>query len=551
MSNPIVERELVGILRTRRAFVTQVGVAVLVSLLVLLRWPTDARADLSGSQAQQVFRIFGYGLTMILVLLVPAFPATSIVREKQSRTLELLLNSPLSSVDIFFAKLIGVLVIAFLPLMMSVPAACACYGMGGLSLQDLLQLYGVLAMLTIQFAAMALWVSSLSQTTDAALRMTYGVVFLLIVATLGPYQFVHGKPWPLVVTVALWVRSISPLPAIMEILGHGDIGLQGLVGATGAPRRYSILAGISAALFSIHTLSLLNPRIFDRSRSQGVITDDRSRGQQWFRRLVFLVDPQRRSGMIGDYTNPVLIKEFRTRRFGRSHWTLRIIALCTMISLGLTYTSSTGSSDWGVESVSGLMVVLQVGLILLLTPGLAAGLISTELESGGLALLRATPLSASTILFGKLTSAALTTVLILLATLPGYLVMIYIQSSLRQQVLYVLICLLLLAAFAVVLSALIGSFCRRTATATATSYATLSTLSVGTMLFWLGGETFDHRTIERMLMFNPMAAALSVMEVRGFENFDLIPANWWIIGSSTLIMLMILMLRVRRLLAPQ
>ena len=52
MSNPIVERELVGILRTRRAFVTQVGVAVLVSLLVLLRWPTDARADLSGSQAQ-------------------------------------------------------------------------------------------------------------------------------------------------------------------------------------------------------------------------------------------------------------------------------------------------------------------------------------------------------------------------------------------------------------------------------------------------------------------------------------------------------------------
>ena len=227
MSNPIVERELVGILRTRRAFVTQVGVAVLVSLLVLLRWPTDARADLSGSQAQQVFRIFGYGLTMILVLLVPAFPATSIVREKQSRTLELLLNSPLSSVDIFFAKLIGVLVIAFLPLMMSVPAACACYGMGGLSLQDLLQLYGVLAMLTIQFAAMALWVSSLSQTTDAALRMTYGVVFLLIVATLGPYQFVHGKPWPLVVTVALWVRSISPQPAIMENLGHGDIGLQG------------------------------------------------------------------------------------------------------------------------------------------------------------------------------------------------------------------------------------------------------------------------------------------------------------------------------------
>ena len=551
MNNPVLERELVGVLRTQKAFVMQLGSAVLLSLLVFWGWPTDARADLSGAQAQQVFRIFGYGLAMMLVLLIPAFPATSIVRDKQSRTLELMLISPMSPSAIFFAKLTGVLGFAFLPLLMSIPAACACFVMGGLNLDDLLRLYGILALLTIQLATMGLWVSSLSQTADSSLRTTYGIMFLMIVATLGPYQFVHGKPWPMIVTAALWIRSLSPLPAIMELLGHGDVGLQGLVGASGAPFRYAVLAVISSVVSSMHTLSRLNPRIFDSSRSQGVITDDRSRGQQWYRRLMFLVDPQRRTGMIGRFTNPVLVREFRTRRFGRSHWTLRIIALCMMVSLGLTYTSSTGSSDWGPESVSGLMVVLQVGLILLLTPGLAAGLISTERESGGLLLLQVTPLSPFTILSGKLVSAALTTTLILLATIPGYLVMIYITSSIRQQILYVLICLLLLAAFSVVLSTLVGSYCRRTATATVASYAILAALCGGTMLFWLGGEAFSHQTIEFLLMSNPMAAALSIMEVRGFENYDLIPANWWIMGTATVAMLVVLMLRVRRLLLPQ
>ena len=434
MMNPVIQSDLIGVLRLLKTLAMQVGSAVVLSLLVWLHWPTDARADLSGMHAQDVFRIFGYGLFLTTLLLVPAFPATSIIREKQSRTLELLLNSPLSSFAIYFGKLIGVLGVAFLPLLMSIPAACACFVMGALSLSDLLRLYGVLMMLTIQFTAMALRISSFSESADAALRITYGAVFLLTVVTMGPYQFVHGQPWPMIVDAALWIRSLSPLPAIMEILGHGDVGLQGLVGTGGAPLRYSILAGITTVAFSVHTIMRLTPHIFDRSRSQGVITDDRSRSQQWLRRLLFLVDPQRRSSEIGRFTNPVLIKEFRTRRFGRSHWTLRIIILCGLVSLGLTYVSSSSSVDWGPESVGGLMVVLQVGLTVLLTPGLAAGLLSAERETGGLALLQITPLSPLKILSGKLMSAVLTTLIILLATLPGYLVMLYIESSLRQQV---------------------------------------------------------------------------------------------------------------------
>ena len=57
---------------------------------------------------------------------------------------------------------------------------------------------------------------------------------------------------------------------------------------------------------------------------------------------------------------------------------------------------------------------------MLLTPALAAGLISSEVESGGWQLLQMTPLSARKILIGKLASVVWPLLLILVSTLPGY-----------------------------------------------------------------------------------------------------------------------------------
>ncbi len=81
MKNPVIERELIGVLRSGKAVAMQLLPAAACALLVLLRWPTAGQVDLGGSQARQVFQLFGYGLLTAILLLVPAFPATSIVRE--------------------------------------------------------------------------------------------------------------------------------------------------------------------------------------------------------------------------------------------------------------------------------------------------------------------------------------------------------------------------------------------------------------------------------------------------------------------------------------
>ena len=552
MKNPILQRELIGILRTRKALVLQVSVAALFALLVILYWPSDAVADLSGSQSQQVFRSFGYGLLATLILLVPVFPATSIVRERNGGTLALLLSSPMKPLAIYLGKFGGALGFALVLLIMSFPAAAACYAMGGVDLLNgILALYGILVLVAAQYAAVGLLVSSCARSTDAALRITYGVVLVMAIIVLGPHLFFQGQPG-LIPKIASNLRCVSPIPAVMELLKHGDIGGQGLITRSDLPLKYVLFWAISTAVIAAWTIRRLNYSIFDYDRSQGMITDDRSIGVRAFRRLVFLVDPQRRKSSIGWFVNAVMVKEFRCRRFGRSHWMLRMVAGCAVLSLALSILTTTGTMDWDVETIGGILVVLQVALILLLTPSLSAGLISAERESGGWLMLMMTPLSAGAILRGKLLSVAWPLLLTLLATLPGYAVMMYIEPGMEPQVRRVLFCLLMTAAFSLIVSATVSSLFCRTVPATTTAYVLLFAICAGTLLVWIGRDApFGHSTVQAALTLNPLAAALSVIKAPGFAEYDLVPANWWFMAWTSLVCVIVLLVQIRRLTRPQ
>src|SRR5262249_17510239 len=158
-----------------------------------------------------------------------------------------------------------------------------------------------------------------ANSSDAALRITYGLVLVLTVAVLGPYAFVQANEDTLRVA-ASWLRCLSPIPAVMEVLGHGDIGSQGLGVGFSATARYLLLPSITSIVLICATIRRLNHRLLDRARAPGVMTEERSTTAKVTRRLLFVVDPQRRSGYIRRWVNPVMVKEFRCRRFGRSHW---------------------------------------------------------------------------------------------------------------------------------------------------------------------------------------------------------------------------------------
>jgi ABC-type transport system involved in multi-copper enzyme maturation permease subunit len=549
---PIIRRELLELLRTRKVVAMQFALAAACAILVLVRWPTGAVADLSGARALEVLRVFGYGLLAGILLLVPAFPATALVREKIKGTLPLLLNSPLSPWSIYLGKLGGVLGFAAILLMMTLPAAAACYALGGTGIRGgISMLYGVLLIAAVQLATLGLLVSSRSQSTDGALRVSYGLVLLGSVVVLAPHILLRGGDDALS-QAASWLRHLSPIPAVMEILGHADVGAHGMAEASSAVGRYMLVALLVSLIFAVATVARLNHAALERARPPGVMTEDRSVSQQAVRRLVFLIDPQRRSGNMSLWVNAVMVKEFRSRRFGRSHWMLRLVACCAILSLGLSYIAASGALGWGVELIGGGLVLLQIALLILFAPSLAAGLVSAERESGSWQLLRMTPISAGAILRGKLLSVAWPVLLLLCATLPGYIVMMTIKPHLVHQVQRVVICLLLTSVFAVLVSTAASTLFRSTAQATTASYLVLLAICVGPLLVWLGrGAPFGHDTVEAVLRIDPVAAALQASATPGFTHYELLPANWWIMTAGCLALLALVCARIWQLCRPE
>ena len=201
-----------------------------------------------------------------------------------------------------------------------------------------------------------------------------------------------------------------------------------------------------------------------------------------------------------------MVKEFRTRRFGRSHWTLRLIALTAVLSLALSYLAAGGALGWGIEETGGARAPSNRATRFF-APSLAAGLISSEREGRTWTLLRTTPLSSGRILRGKLSSAAWPLLLLLCGTLPGYIVLMTIRPELRSQMDQVIGCLAATALFCVLASAAASSFFRSTASATAASYLIIIAVCLFPLLIWLGqGTPFGHSTVEAALTISPLAA---------------------------------------------
>jgi hypothetical protein len=141
--------------------------------------------------------------------------------------------------------------------------------------------------------------------------------------------------------------------------------------------------------------------------------------------------------------------------------------------------------------------------------------------------------------------------LLLCATLPGYAVIAVSKPELIAQVERVVICLVLTAILAVLLATTASTLFRATATATVASYVALVTVCLGPLLVWLAREApFGHATVQAVLMFDPVAAALQACEMPGFTQYELLPANWWLTGAACVFLLGVLIVRMWQLTRP-
>jgi ABC-type transport system involved in multi-copper enzyme maturation permease subunit len=218
--------------------------------------------------------------------------------------------------------------------------------------------------------------------------------------------------------------------------------------------------------------------------------------------------------------NPILVKEIRSRMRGpRAFLTLTLILLAMgglmygmlqLILAGARY-SNILSPQVG-QTLFATLAFIMLFMICAITPAVTAGAISGEKEKQTYEMLMATPLSATSILWGKLVSALSYVLLLLFAGIPlASVVFIFGGVAPREMVKTLLVLVVVAVSYGVIglfLSALFG----RTGRATVVAFLAVFALMIGPIfLAGLVGVLRESEPPRWLLIPSPISAISSTL----------------------------------------
>jgi uncharacterized RDD family membrane protein YckC/ABC-type transport system involved in multi-copper enzyme maturation permease subunit len=215
--NAVGIKELRGRMRGRRAFAIVTVYLLLLSLFALAIYTylkqqaaTQSAIPFDGGFRGEFFpgqfiegggtalsAGIGHGLfgglllveTLLIVVLAPALTSGAISLEREKQTLDLLVTTPLSTLGMVIGKLVSALSYVFLLIIASIPLASLVFVFGAVGPDDLVRGYVVLFALAFGMGALGLFISALVKRTQTATVVTFVVVLVLVIGTVGLHQF--------------------------------------------------------------------------------------------------------------------------------------------------------------------------------------------------------------------------------------------------------------------------------------------------------------------------------------------------------------------------
>ena len=135
--------------------------------------------QVSSGAAQRLFDLFFLGQFFLVALVAPTFAAGSITGEKERKTYEMLLASPLEPMTILVGKLLSSLTYLVLLILSSLPLMILCFLLGGILLSEIARAYLILILAAGTFGLMSVACSSYFSRTSSALVVSYLVILPL------------------------------------------------------------------------------------------------------------------------------------------------------------------------------------------------------------------------------------------------------------------------------------------------------------------------------------------------------------------------------------
>lgn len=182
LANPLASKELLARMRGPRTFVVATLELLPLAALALVLY-----ASISGTRsgvmvstpAGKLFFAIVTALELGLIcLLAPALTADLIAGERERRTLDLLLVTPLSRRQIVVGKLIAALGALLLLIVLALPIQAIAVLLGGVGVEELLAGLVILVLTAVTYGCVGLYWSARLRTTRAAVLLAYATTLL-------------------------------------------------------------------------------------------------------------------------------------------------------------------------------------------------------------------------------------------------------------------------------------------------------------------------------------------------------------------------------------
>ena len=376
LDNPVLQRELLVNLRMNRAFVLLFAYVGLLGLVVYAAWPPERRLDLmtNPEESKRLVNLFFLGQYMLMSLMAPSFAAGTIAGEKERKTYEMLLASPMQPGAIVIGKLLASLAHLAVLVFCSLPIVMLCVPLGGVHWSEVLGTYVAMAASVLTFGMISLAASSYFSRTVAAQLVSY--LLILPLALFGVLFY-----------------SIFEVEAFIRLVF--------LIGVFPA-----VCLGICIFLMGIISARLMHPPDVGAEASDVVDLEEEQREAvgMVIRSDQFpdsLFAPPKRVDLMSARTNPVYDKEMRSELFGHGTLMLRLVIQMSMfLALFVMAACLYIYPEWAPWYTSYVLL-----FNMLVGPVFAAGSVTNERERQTLELLLTTTLSPWKILSGKLISS--------------------------------------------------------------------------------------------------------------------------------------------------
>jgi len=190
LGNPVIGRELRVRVRVGRAYMLQAFYLAFLILIVALAYQAaigdnpDLRNPVRVQEALvEFYRIVMSMLVALIALIAPALTANAITLERERKTMDLLLATPLTARQLLVGKLLGSFAFIVLLLALTLPVSAVSVLLGGVSFPELLKAYLLIACGGLVLCAIALFSSVYARNSTLAVLWSYLRVAGFLLAT--------------------------------------------------------------------------------------------------------------------------------------------------------------------------------------------------------------------------------------------------------------------------------------------------------------------------------------------------------------------------------